>query len=58
MNVKAETVYVKWNENDLVSIKKAERKKKTLENKGYRLEGTMVSTVTGHCCFAYKSKKD
>lgn len=44
---------VKWNDNNLTSIKKAERLKAKLENKGYTLAHTMINGLTGDCTLSY-----
>lgn len=48
--------YVKWNNNDLDSIKNAERRKTMFENKGYTLRHQMVNSITGECTFTYESE--
>lgn len=43
-----------WNYNDIDSIKKAEKKKLTFENLGYRLIHTYSNVFTGESKLTYK----
>ena len=56
MNYKSNWKFLKWNNNILSSIKKAERLKTLYENKGYTLMHTHINTITGECEFIYKIK--
>lgn len=47
--------YIKWNNNDIKSIKKAERQKANFENKGFSLRHQMINSITGECTFTYSA---
>jgi hypothetical protein len=56
-NYYANCYYIKWNNNDLKSVKKAEKQKAIFENKGYILRHQMINHITGDCTFTYHSNK-
>lgn len=45
--------WIKFNTNDLKSIKDAERRKAKLENEGYSLKHEFVNSITGDCTLTY-----
>lgn len=47
--------YIKWNNNDLNSLKMAEKKKANFENKGFTLRNEMINSITGECTFTYSA---
>jgi len=46
--------YIKFNDNDLKSIKRAERMKTMYENKGYTFHGTAINNITGEVTLIYR----
>jgi len=48
------TEYIRWNESDIKSIKRAERKKTKLENLGYSLIYSRASLFSGESCYKLK----
>ena len=48
--------YIKWNNNDLKEIKKAEKQKEKFENKGYFLRNTISNPITGECTLTYSER--
>lgn len=45
--------YIQWNNNDIKSIKKAERRKALFENKGYISTHSFINNITGDCTLTY-----